>query len=326
MMVKYISFMIILGVSLLFTSCVYHFDLDEAEGIPKLVVYSYPGSGDTTVVRLSRSLPVTGKGEIVSGLTGTDVRLEVNGTSVGLLWTDKALPGVPAKSYYTVQRYEEGDCIRLTASAEGLETVSSVTTIPVPFPLNSVHMERKPSDPGTLQFQINFTDEASTVNYYAVTVKERAKYWRNGESRVYYDKEYTAYMDWDDEPLLRVSAGLDEILIGDYTYYEQLYIWSDEKIQGKNYTLRLNKTYISDYETSIQDEVYINRKQYKVCLYSLSEEFYHYLKSMNEQVNNKLGESELAPVRPTYTNVTNGLGLVGGCRMIQTEWMDSVEE
>ena len=133
-------------------------------------------------------------------------------------------------------------------------------------------------------------------------------------------------MDWDDEPLLKVSAGLDEILIGDYTYYEQLYIWSDEKIQGKNYTLRLNKTYISDYETSIQDEVYTNRKQYKVCLYSLSEEFYHYLKSMNEQVNNKLGESELAPVRPTYANVANGLGLVGGCRMIQTEWMDSVEE
>ena len=76
MMVKYISFMIILGVSLLFTSCVYHFDLDEAEGIPKLVVYSYPGSGDTTVVRFSRSLPVTGKGEIVSGSTGTDVRRE----------------------------------------------------------------------------------------------------------------------------------------------------------------------------------------------------------------------------------------------------------
>lgn len=326
MMVKYISFMIRLGVSLLFSSCVYHFDLDEAGGIPKLVVYSYPGSGDTTVVRLSRSLPVTGKGEIVSGLTGTDVRLEVNGTPVGLLWTDKALPGVPAKSYYAVQRYEEGDCIRLTASAEGLETVSSVTTIPAPFPLNSVHMERKPSDPSTLQFQINFTDEASTVNYYAVTVKERAKYWKDGDSRVYYDKEYTAYMDWDDEPLLKVSAGLDEILMGDYTYYEQLYIWSDEKIQGKNYTLRLNKTYISDYETSIQDEVYTNRKQYKVCLYSLSEEFYHYLKSMNEQVNNKLGESELAPVRPTYTNVANGLGLVGGCRMIQTEWMDSVKE
>ena len=71
---------------------------------------------------------------------------------------------------------------------------------------------------------------------------------------MYYDEEYTAYMDWNDEPLLKVSAGLDEILIGDYTYYEQLYIWSDEKIQGKNYTLRLNKTYISDYETSIQGE------------------------------------------------------------------------
>ena len=71
---------------------------------------------------------------------------------------------------------------------------------------------------------------------------------------------------------------------------------------------------------------FIQQETYKVCLYSLSEEFYHYLKSMNEQVNNKLGESELAPVRPTYTNVENGFGLVGGCRMMQTEWMDGVKE
>lgn len=64
MMVKYISFMIILGVSLLFTSCVYHFDLDEAEGIPKLVVYSYPGSGDTTVVRFHAVFQSQARGQL----------------------------------------------------------------------------------------------------------------------------------------------------------------------------------------------------------------------------------------------------------------------
>lgn len=325
-MIKSSYFILGVCISFLFSSCVYHFDLDESAGIPKLVVYSYPGSGDTTVVRLSRSLPVSNKDENLSGLAGKDVRLEVNGTPVGLLWTEHALPGVPANSYYAVRTYGEGDCVRLTASAEGLGTVSSTTTVPASFPLNSVYMERKPSNPGVLQFQINFTDDANAVNYYAVAVKVRAKYWKEGESVVYYDKEYTEYMDWDDEPLLKASAGLDEILMGDYTYYEQLYFWSDEKIQGKNYTLRLNKTYIPDYKTSIRDEVYINRLQYKICLYSLSEEFYRYLKSMNEQVNNELGESELAPIRPTYTNVENGLGLVGGCRMMQTEWMDGVKE
>lgn len=86
-------------------------------------------------------------------------------------------------------------------------------------------------------------------------------------------------------------------------------------------------TYIPDYKTSIQNETFINRKQYKVYLYSLSEEFYRYLKSLNAQKNNELGNVELAPMRATYTNVENGFGLVGGCRLRQTEWMDmSVSE
>ena len=96
-------------------------------------------------------------------------------------------------------------------------------------------------------------------------------------------------MDWSDEPMLDASSGLDDIFMGNYAYYQNLYFWSDEKIQGKNYTLRLNMTYIPDYKTSIQDETFINRKQYKVYLYSLSEEFYRYLKSLNEQKNNELG-------------------------------------
>lgn len=84
-------------------------------------------------------------------------------------------------------------------------------------------------------------------------------------------------------------------------------------------------TYIPDYKTSIQDETFINRKQYKVYLYSLSEEFYRYLKSLNEQKNNELGNVELAPMRATYTNVENGFGLVGGCCLRQTEWMELSE-
>lgn len=324
MTTKHLYFMI--GLSCLLPSCAYHFELDGAAEPPKLVMYSYPGSSDTTVVRLSRSLPVSSKGSVVSGLESKDIRLDVNGTSVPLVWAKDSLSGVPAGSYYAVQPYKEGDRVQLTASVEGLEAVSSSTTVPAPFPLNSVKLERKPSDRSELQIQINFTDDAHAVNYYAATVKERAKYWKDDNSEVYYDRESTAYMEWRDEPLLNTSSGLDEIFMGDWDYYQNLYFWSDEKIQGKNYTLRLNTTYIPDYETSIWDEIYINRKQYKVYLYSLSEEFYRYLKSLNEQKNNELGSAELAPVRATYTNVENGFGLVGGCRILETEWMDNVKD
>jgi hypothetical protein len=45
---------------------------------------------------------------------------------------------------------------------------------------------------------------------------------------------------------------------------------------------------------------------------------------MNDQHNNELGKTELAPIRATYTNVTNGIGLVGGCRFTQTGWLDNL--
>ena len=49
------------------------------------------------------------------------------------------------------------------------------------------------------------------------------------------------------------------------------------------------------------------------------------MKSLNEQKNNELGNVELAPMRATYTNVENGFGLVGGCCLRQTEWMELSE-
>lgn len=111
-------------------------------------------------------------------------------------------------------------------------------------------------------------------------------------------------------------------------FYRNLYYWDDTKIQGKSYTIRLNTHYETDYEddfiTPDGIEHIKHKVKYRIYLYSLSEEFYRYLKSVNEQKNNGLGNSELAPIRSTYTNVSNGIGVVGGCRMFQTEWIDNL--
>ena len=80
------------------------------------------------------------------------------------------------------------------------------------------------------------------------------------------------------------------------------------------------------YDYGNEQEHVIAKRKYRITLYTLSEEFYKYLKSINDQQNNDLSNSELAPMRITYTNVNRGLGIVGGCRLIRTEWIDNLQE
>ena len=293
----------------LLSSCTYHFELDDVGASPKLVLYSYPGSGDTTVVHLSRSLPVSQKGELGRGLKGADVRFSVNGEAVSLAWTDDSIPGVPAQSYYAVKTYEDGDKVNITAAAEGRKVVL------------------KGGEPNQLQFWIHFTDNAQTKDYYALKVERKRQFWNDSEYSV---ENSSLTLNLDDEPLLNTSSGLDDILMIENGFYRNLYYWDDTKIKGKSYTVRLNTNYEADYEDDFitPDGVEHIKCQvkYRISLYSLSEEFYRYLKSLNDQKNNGLGNSELAPIRSTYTNVINGIGVVGGCRMFQTKWIDNLQE
>mgnify|MGYP001535179863 FL=1 len=47
---------------------------------------------------------------------------------------------------------------------------------------------------------------------------------------------------------------------------------------------------------------------------------------MNDVKNNDLGHKGLAPIRSHYSNVENGIGVVGGCRITETEWMKNLSD
>lgn len=229
----------------LLSSCTYHFELDDVGASQKLVLYSYPGSGDTTVVHLSRSLPVSQKGELGRGLKGADVRFSVNGEAVSLAWTDDSIPGVPAQSYYAVKTYEDGDKVNITAAAEGMKAVSSATVVPSRFPLTSINFVLKGGEPNQLQFWIHFTDNAQTKDYYALKVERKRQFWNDSKYSV---ENSSLTLNLDDEPLLNTSSGLDDILMIENEFYRNLYYWDDTKIQGKSYKVRLNTNYEADYE------------------------------------------------------------------------------
>lgn len=319
---KYLSGAVVLS---LVSSCTYYTPLDEVNEPSRLVLYCYPGNGENTVVRLSRSLPVGSKNAPAFSPEKAEVHFFLNGEEQPLQWTDDSLPGIPAQSFYRPGRLNERDLVRITAAADGMKAVTSSTAVPKPFLADSIRMERKPSDPGKLQFRIHFTDRKDTDNYYAVRVENKQIHNLNGN---YNEWIYDLHFDLEKEPLLNTNTGLDDILMREENYYQNLYFWDDTRISGKSYTLRLTTNYMPDSEDtydSPEGEVHaVYKYQYRISLYSLSEEFYKYLKSMNDQHNNELGKTELAPIRATYTNVTNGIGLVGGCRFTQTQWLDNL--
>lgn len=117
-------------------------------------------------------------------------------------------------------------------------------------------------------------------------------------------------------------SDLDEIFMFSNRFFQNLYIWDDEKIPGKEYTVRLNMDYQKDYDVDWDNFSY--REEYKIYLYKLSPEFYSYFKTLNNINNNDLGNHGLSPMLHHYTNVSNGIGVVGACQITETEWLKNV--
>ena len=86
--------------------------------------------------------------------------------------------------------------------------------------------------------------------------------------------------------------------------------------------LRVDTYYDAGYENEERKETI----EFKIYLYKLSKEMYTYLKSLNRINNNDLGGYGLAPIRSHYTNVENGIGLLGGCNVYESEWISNPKE
>ena len=48
--------------------------------------------------------------------------------------------------------------------------------------------------------------------------------------------------------------------------------------------------------------------------------------SIKDINNNELGNYGLAPIRSHFTNIENGIGILGGCNIYESEWLDIPEE
>lgn len=333
---------------ILMSACRDDYSLDNLNDSPKLVVYCLPSpQQDTTFIDIARSIPVQdrkGRETEDGQIKGVKVTYLLNNEKYPVEYA------ADAGQYFVVSRHQPGDRVDIDVSAEGMPRTTASTVVPeaVSIALHRV-VEIRDYDAYTYaisdydQVQASFTDPAATADYYGLRV--RIKYYdgfaeggilTGDTDEKWFVDSYDEYCEmklrhpelkWKwiitdstyvypeintrSEPLLHPLTDLDEDFGYEADFYGGLYIFSDEGINGQEYTLRLNIS-TSERKGFMQ--------KYQVMLYRLTPEYYRYLKSINDLGNNELAKIGFSQITPTYTNVRGGIGIVGGYNRSETQW------
>jgi len=183
--------------SLALASCKDDFDVDKLQDAPRLVVYSFPTVGDTTLIAVAKSIPVAsfkGNPNALPSQTVDDAHIiyKVNGVEcpVKRIETQQEAQHLTASrnplalksivgQYYAVGKQKEGDYVSVEVSAEGLSPVSASTYIPkkVDVELGQIRFDEKSTDGDSYvdKLEATFQDNASSEDYYFVKVKYSTK-------------------------------------------------------------------------------------------------------------------------------------------------------
>lgn len=247
------------------SSCTYHFELDEVDASEKLVLYCFPSNKDTTVIQLSKSVPVSKREPLDKSVRNADIHFTVNGKEQAIYWNEDSTSSLPAQCYYTLGKWGKNDCLQLQAASTGLPAITAQTVMPDNFPLKEIRLAPKGDSDNTLQVLVTFKDDGGTNDYYGIRLIKKEITTKDGDEDVSFQ---SVEFDLKDEPLLNNLSDLDEIFMFSNRFFQNLYIWDDEKIPGKEYTVRLNMDYQKDYDVDWDNFSY--REEYKIYLYKLS--------------------------------------------------------
>lgn len=331
-------------------SCKDDISLPDTGNEAKLVVYCFPTAGnDTTWINVSQSLPVKQYHNNVHlrNIDNASITYFVNGEQREVINEGNGY-------YYVVGKQKVNDKITLTVHADSLHDAYAETYIPDTIAVgNASHRQISLYDDDyerSLDYEqllTTFNDPTSSDDYYAVRAEIKyisghgTAYAQNDISYTFNNEyEYQVALmhgvSWDSivvhlddstyfypdvntesEPLLISKSKIDDAFGFSDDYFGGLYIFNDNSINGETYTLHINinaervreGNYMATYE--------------RLELLHLTPEYYNFLKSVNAIENSDLARYGLSQLMPTYSNVSGGLGVVGGWNVSHTNWINA---
>jgi hypothetical protein len=329
------------------SSCMKEIDLDYMRPEPKLVLNGLIMSGDSVKVHLTRTWFYT-EYEPDVAVKNADIKLYVNGVcKEQLIWKayEEGLPGYYSMGYanrekiggYYISSYQpaKGDHIKITAEADGFDGISAETYVPLHTYLKDFKARKfKKEENGFIytscDFQITIKDDPDKTDFYLIDMEYTGGYGYgygygsgdgdgDGDGYGYgaMPSNWTRYTpDYSADPLFTSHfSALDKILDYDWLSGEYGRAFSDDLINGKEYTIKLKSMnefgYSPDYLPPDEPPIY-----YRVNLYTITEEYYRYIKALIDirdggGLDSDLSNAGLAePVR-IFSNVKGGVGILG---------------
>ena len=272
----------------IFNSCQDHFDIKQLEGKPQLLVYCFPSNTDSTDIQVSATTPFSSTSEMPKDIT---IHCYVNSKEEAIRYLRNDDSDEWDKFIYRLSVIpKEGDEIKIEVETGNIGKASCSTKIPSAPTIGSLSARPIQIDGDKYQqLCVNLQTPKGEKNYYAVKVYGSwdEKNWGQCDINTY------------SEPLLNDYIMGIPAFNEDRTFYDGFYIFDNSSFLNDSvYTLHLN----------IEE----NREYYKVLLYHISYPMYAFFKTINDQSNNEFGKYGLSFVHPTYSNVDNGCGVMGG--------------
>lgn len=321
---KFHILFVLSAVFLLF-SCTNEIEFSGEQQQPMLVLNSFLTPDSVVKVQLTRSkffLEDDTKFEVIAN---ADVKLFVNGSFVEKL--NHTSNGYYSGSYYP----KENDIVKFVALAPQLaevnasiviapkQLITGVDSSSVTLGANPI-VEYKYEGPNYnpiydtigysynkgLDLRIRFKDQLGTKNYYRLVLKSKL-YYSNGEIM-----EGPVGASFDD----LVFGNNNTDILGESSSYYSFNEFSDQLFDGKTYELKTRIFYSfsklnESTSSTTSPQVGINtpiKRELVVELQSISESYYHYLKSVTANEGADMFFSE--PVQ-IYSNINNGIGILG---------------
>jgi len=321
---KQFHLLFIISVSFFFFSCINDIEFNGEQQKPMLVLNSFVTPDSVVKVLLTRSKFFLDNYTKSDTIINAEVKLFVND-----IFVEKLNPGT--NGYYTGTYFpKENDILKFVANSPELGEVTATTNIAPKQAITgidtaSVSLEVYPivqyssfnGGPTTadttgynystgLDLRIRFKDAPNVKNYYRLILKGRS-YYEDGKI-----VENTINLTSDD--LVFGSNNTD--ILGVSTWYFIYNEFNDQLFDGKTYELKtrayfqrtkLIKKPNTSKPTTIGTDT-ITRQELIVVLQSISESYYHYLKTI---AANQSGEDFFSEPVQIYSNIQNGLGILG---------------
>ncbi len=291
--VKYSVWVVLIVIS---WSCEKIIDFNSDDVRAKMVINSVLCPDDLLVVSLMESNSVLGDNTYTSLDDRTVQVFKDNSLIETLIYGNNG-------NYFSENIYPTvGESYDLKVLNNGEEELTAKATVPIPIEIISVDTEMVKNDTWVELF-ITFKDPVNAGNYYKLSLEEKIKKDHslvkgsaNNDSLVSYK-----WIDLDQNAFLSsMGAVPNDGIVQDITF-NKYYIFSDQIIDGKTFTLRVSTP------IRLPD----NNEPYSmvVNLQSLSEDYFYYLKS--KTLYDALSNNSFVEPIGIMSNINNGMGIFG---------------